>query len=43
LSGSLGTHVQISPNRNRGQIRIEYSTREELDRLVELLQTSDEA
>lgn len=43
LSGSLGARVAISPNRNRGQIRIEYSTREELDRLVELLQKSDEA
>ncbi|MFA7331705.1 MAG: ParB/RepB/Spo0J family partition protein [Candidatus Delongbacteria bacterium] len=43
LSGNLGARVQISPNRNRGQIRIDYSTREELDRLVELLQKSDEA
>jgi ParB family chromosome partitioning protein len=43
LSGALGARVQISPNRQRGQIRIEYATREELDRLVELLQGQDEA
>jgi ParB family chromosome partitioning protein len=41
LCGCLGARVSISPNRNRGQIRIEYHTREELDRLVELLQAMD--
>ncbi|MDP2360854.1 MAG: ParB/RepB/Spo0J family partition protein [bacterium] len=43
LGGALGARVSISPNRNRGQIRIDYHTREELDRLVELLQSMDEA
>jgi ParB family transcriptional regulator, chromosome partitioning protein len=37
LTGHLGAKTQISPNPKRGQIRIDYHTKEELDRLVELL------
>ena len=43
LCGALGARVAISPNRQRGQIRIDYHSREELDRLVELLQRAEEA
>lgn len=43
LAGQLGARVQISPNRNRGQIRIEYHTREELERLVEMLGQVEDA
>ncbi len=42
LAGALGAKVQISPNRNRGQIRIEYHTRDELERLLELLGQIDD-
>ena len=37
LCSSLGAKVLISPNRTRGQIRIDYRSKEELDRLLELL------
>jgi ParB family chromosome partitioning protein len=43
LCGALGARVAISPNRHRGQIRIEYHSKDELDRLVELLQRAEEA
>jgi ParB family transcriptional regulator, chromosome partitioning protein len=41
LTGNLGAKTQISPNPNRGQIRIEYHCKDDLDRLVELLGSID--
>ncbi len=37
IRDSLGTRVQITPNRNRGAISINYDSKDELDRLLEML------
>ena len=42
IRDSLGTRVQISPNRNRGSISISYDSKEELDRLLETLTSMDQ-
>ncbi len=39
LSMSLGTRVHISGSEKRGKIEIEYFSRDELDRLIELLRS----
>lgn len=39
LKESLGTRVTINQNGNKGKIEIEYFSREELERLIELLKT----
>jgi ParB family transcriptional regulator, chromosome partitioning protein len=42
LASALGAKVLISPNRSRGQIRIDYRSKDELDRLLELLATVED-
>lgn len=39
LKNSLGTRVAILPNGNKGKIEIEYYSKDELERLIELLKT----
>lgn len=41
LKNSLGTRVSILPNGNKGKIEIEYYSKDELERLIDLLKNLD--